>query len=309
MSSKCAAFWHHTNLRSDNRIFPCCRYKESVMTFNGDLSSILDSEVYADLRTKVTNGEYLPGCSKCYKEEQYGTKSLREKFNEEYDTDSVSLDFFEVGFDNICNLTCDGCSSEFSHSWAKKDNPTQPIKLLIKQTNEITNIPSSLKKVLFLGGEPLMTNRHKTFLKNFNNLENLEVVYNTNGTFLLDQETIDLLNAVKEVKFIVSIDGIGPLQEKVRPGCNWDDILTFIDQLIQLNFKFSIHSVMHINNWFGFDELAKFVEKNNYNWTTNVLTYPESLSIRNFSNKEQLSSYIQGIDIPNKYLILNYLKS
>ena len=77
MSSKCAAFWHHTNVRSDNKVFPCCRYKESVIDFNGDLSSILTSQPYDDLRRKVSDGEKLPGCSKCYQEESLGQKSLR----------------------------------------------------------------------------------------------------------------------------------------------------------------------------------------------------------------------------------------
>ena len=307
MSSKCAAFWHHTNLRADNKIFPCCRYKEPIMTFDGNLESILDTDVYADLRNKVSRGEYLSGCSKCYKEEEYGKKSLRQKFNEEYDTDDISLDFLEIGFDNICNLTCDGCWDEFSHSWAKKNSPDKPIRFLINQSNEILNIPSSIKKVLFLGGEPLMTNRHKTFLKKFKDLKNLDVTYNTNGTFLLDDETVDLLKKVKKINFIVSIDGIGQLQEKVRQGSKWSDVTNFIEQLKQLKFEFSIHSVMHINNWFGFEDLSKFVKENNYHWTTNVLTYPEHLSIINFSNKEQISTYVQGIDMPNKYLILNYI--
>ena len=134
MLTKCAAFWHHTNLRPDNKIFPCCRYKESIITFDGKLSGILDHDVYKNLRTKVSNGEYLPGCDKCYQEERLGKKSLRQQFNEQYDTETVSLDYLEIGFDNICNLTCDGCWDEFSHSWAKKNNIDTPVKFLIKKT-------------------------------------------------------------------------------------------------------------------------------------------------------------------------------
>jgi len=308
MSSKCAAFWHHTNVRSDNKVFPCCRYKESVIDFNGDLSSILTSQPYDDLRRKVSDGEKLPGCSKCYQEESLGQKSLREKFNEEYDTESVSLDFLEIGFNNVCNLTCDGCWGEFSHSWAKKSNPEQPIKLLIKKTTPIESIPSSIKKVLFLGGEPLMTNKHKKFLKKIEQLSELEVIYNTNGSFLLDTDTIDLLKQCKHVKFIVSIDGHGDLNEKVRSGSNWSDTIDFLNQISLLDFDLIVHSVIHLNNWQGFKELSDFVEYNKYHWTINVLTYPSHLYIGQANDKKSIEMYISELDIPSKQLILNHLK-
>lgn len=309
MSTKCAAFWHHTNLRSDNKIFPCCRYKESIMTFEGNISEVLTSKVYEDLRNRVSNGEYLSGCQKCYQEEACGKKSLRKKFNEEYDTDNISLKYFEVGFDNVCNLTCDGCWDEFSHSWAKKNNPAVPVKFLIKNTSEIRNIPESIEKVLFLGGEPLMTNQHKTFLKRISDLGKLEVIYNTNGTFLLDEETINLLKKAKKVRFIVSIDGYGNLQEKVRTGSKWQDILDFLSQLTELGFNFSIHSVIHLNNWHGFGELSNFIKRNNYQWSINVLTYPERLYISNSKNKDEIIKYIEGISIPDKDYILKFLKN
>lgn len=308
MSTKCAAFWHHTNVRSDNKVFPCCRYKESVVDFNGDLSSILTSNPYKDLRQKISNGESLAGCSKCYQEELLGHKSLREKFNEEYDTDSISLDFLEIGFDNVCNLTCDGCWGEFSHSWAKKTNPEHPIKLLIKKTASIESIPNSIKKVLFLGGEPLMTNKHKKFLQQAPRLSELKVIYNTNGSFLLDDDTINLLTQCKHVKFIVSIDGYSAVNEQVRSGSSWSDIIKFINQITLLDFNFTVHSVIHLNNWRGFKELSEFIMKNKYHWTINVLTYPSHLYIGQSEDKKNIKKYIEELDIPSKQLILNHLK-
>jgi len=308
MSTKCAAFWHHTNVRSDNKVFACCRYKESVIDFTGDLSAILTSQAYEDLRRKVSNGEKLAGCSKCYHEESLGHKSLREEFNEAYDTDNVSLDFLEIGFNNVCDLTCDGCRGEFSHSWAKKSNPEQPVKLLIKKTSDIKDIPDTIKKVVFLSGEPLMTNNHKKFLKKITHLNELEVVYNTNGSFLLDTDTINLLNQCKHVKFIVSIDGYGALNEQVRSGSIWSNTINFLNQIMLLGYNLTVHSVIHLNNWHGFKDLAEFIRHNNYNWTVNVLTYPGHLYIARSEDKENIKKYIDEMDIPNKQLILNHLK-
>jgi sulfatase maturation enzyme AslB (radical SAM superfamily) len=306
METKCAAFWVHTNIRSDNRVFPCCRFKSPIDKFDGDLSTVLNSNAYNVLRKASLENNVIQGCEKCYYEESVGKESLRQKFNKEYLTDKVSLQFLEIGFDNICNLTCDGCWEEFSSSWGRK-----VFKLksdIIKSTKEITCVPDSITKVLFLGGEPLMTNRHKTFLLKFKNLSDLEVVYNTNGTFLLDEVTVELLKKCKTVNFIVSIDGFGKLNETVRSGSKWKDVIDFLNQLSLLGFNFTIHTVIHINNWQGLDDLSKFITKNNYTWTTNILTYPIDLRINISENKKEIAEYIQKIDVlPNKETIIKYI--
>ena len=117
--SNCAAFWHHTNIRNDNNVFPCCRFKTPIQKFNGDVVNILNSAEYKELREHQGP---IAGCAKCDYEEFMGKESLREQFNKQYDMETVKLEFLEVGLDNICNLTCDGCWDEFSSSWAKKSN-------------------------------------------------------------------------------------------------------------------------------------------------------------------------------------------
>ena len=118
---KCSAFWNHTNIRSGNRVYPCCRFKRSIDTFDGDVDNVLHSDAYKDLREQSAKGEFIKGCEKCFYEEKIGHKSLREEFNEKYTMDKVELKFLEIGFDNLCNLTCDGCNSEFSTSWIVKE--------------------------------------------------------------------------------------------------------------------------------------------------------------------------------------------
>jgi sulfatase maturation enzyme AslB (radical SAM superfamily) len=307
METNCSAFWHHTNIRSDNRIFPCCRFKEPIAKFNGNVENILHLSEYEQLRQQSSSGVHISGCQKCYYEESLGKTSLRQKFNKEYDCDTVSLDYLEIGFDNICNLTCDGCWAEFSSEWGKK------IMLLksevVKSTVDFSHIPNTITKVLFLGGEPLMTSRHRRFLESVEDLSKLSVIYNTNGTFLLDHATINVLKKCKEVEFIVSIDGYGDLNDQVRSGSKWTDILNFLGQITGLDFDLTIHTTIHLNNWRGLDNLSKFVNEHNYKWTVNILTYPTYLDIRNSSSKDQIVKYIQSIDIPNKDYIIQHVKS
>jgi sulfatase maturation enzyme AslB (radical SAM superfamily) len=305
----CSAFWKHTNIRGGDRVFPCCRFKEPLIKFDGDVSSILHTQEYQKLRNDSLSGISIPNCSKCYYEEKLGKESLRQKFNKEYNIDSISLEYIEIGFDNICNLTCDGCWSEFSSSWAKKENPSDLKKTGILNTKEFKNVPSSITNIMFLGGEPLMTNRHFKFLSDFHNFLDITVTYNTNGMFLLNDTTIALFKKFKKIEFIISIDGYEKLNDQVRSGSNWSKILKFINQLIKYNFNFSIHTVIHKNNYQGIFDLEKWIRNNGFKWTTNILTYPKQLDITSLE-LDLKRSFLKELDkssVPNKEYILEHL--
>jgi sulfatase maturation enzyme AslB (radical SAM superfamily) len=302
---KCAAFWKHTNLRNNNNIFPCCRFKRPVGIFNGNVSEILHSDAYKKLR--ATDVSTIPECSKCMYEEENGKKSLRQKFNEKYDTETIGIEFLEVGLDNICNLTCDGCWAEFSSSWSEKQFPDKPRSYHIRTSKDIEELPDTLNKILFLGGEPLMTKRHYKILQKIKTPSKVEVTYNTNGTFLLDNATLELLHKFKKVNFILSIDGYGKLNDKVRSGSKWSEILLFIDQIKQTSFNLSVNSVLHLNNWHGFLDLEKFINDIDVEWEVNILTYPKHLDIANYENKQEVLDLIEQTNIPNKEYVTNHL--
>ena len=304
--SNCAALYNHTNVRGGNRVYPCCRYKQPIQTFDGDIGNILHSEEYNQLRENWSIND--PNCAKCLHEEILGKESLRQRLNQEYTTKEVKLQYLEVGFDNICDLTCDGCWEEWSSSWWAKKNPDLPPKQGITSTEEFTNIPSTVNKVVFLGGEPLMTNRHRRFLESFDTLEDLEVEYFTNGMHKLVEEDYILLNECKRVHFTVSIDGVGALNEKVRNGSVWSRVLKTLQE-IHSTFDYTIHTTIHKNNWHGLPELAEFT-KNYANWTTNVLTYPKKLDIINLeqSEKDKLIQILNAYEIPNRQYIEAHLK-
>lgn len=309
MHSKCAAFWKHTNLRNDDNIYPCCRFKHPVQKFDGNFENILQSKEYQQLRESSSKNQYIDGCSKCYYEERKGKVSLRQKFNQEYDTDTVELKFLELGLDNICNLYCDGCYPEFSSQWSKIRYPERPSSFHVRSTKNIGKIPNTVDKILFLGGEPLMTNRHIKVLKTVNKKSLTDVIYNTNGTFLLDAKTIDFLKNFRSVHFIVSIDGYEKLNDKVRKGSKWNDVLEFIDSIKKNNFSMSVTSVLHINNWHGFGELQKFIEKIRVEWNINVLTYPTHLDIKNIDDPIPVINFFESIEVPNKNYIIAHIKN
>ena len=51
---KCSAFWNHTNIRSGNRIYPCCRFKTSIGQFDGDIGNVLHIPEYKRIREALS---------------------------------------------------------------------------------------------------------------------------------------------------------------------------------------------------------------------------------------------------------------
>lgn len=302
----CAAFWTHTNIRGGNRIFPCCRYKSSVQHFNGDVQEILYSDEYNILRQNSLEGIKNSNCQKCYDEESQGLSSFRNWFNENYSREEVQLKYLEAGFDNICNLACDGCWEEWSSTWWIKKNPNGVPKAGILNTEEFYNVPNTLEKVVFLGGEPLMTNRHRKFLLEINQLSNLDVSYYTNGMFDITDKDKELLNKCKSVTFFVSIDAVGKLNDRVRTGSNWPIIEKFVDNC---PYKIIINSVIHRNNWHGIIDLYNWVQENNFVWKLNVLTFPESLSITSLDDniKKEVCTRVNELPVDKKDYVLSFL--
>ena len=303
----CSAFWNHTNIRGGNRVFPCCRYKTPVQTFDGDLGKVLYSDEYESLRSDSLNGIRNSNCEKCYYEESLGKKSTRQWFNENYQGNSVELKYLEVGFDNICNLACDGCWEEWSSSWWVKKNPEGKVVEGILSTSDFVNIPETIEKIVFLGGEPLITNRHRKFLQSFSNLSHLTVEYFTNGMFDLTEEDHKLLGKCKSVKFTVSVDGYRELNEEVRTGSEWNKVEQFITNL---EYEKVVHTTIHRNNWHGLSEIYNWISINKYTWTTNVLTYPKHLDIINLddSEKQKLLCILDLHVIPNTEYIKSHIQ-
>jgi sulfatase maturation enzyme AslB (radical SAM superfamily) len=123
----------------------------------------------------------------------------------------------------------------------------------------------------------------------------------------LDQQTITKLAEFKQVVFILSIDGYGELNDRVRKGSNWSDILKFIKQIKSLGFILEVNTVIHINNWQGMPELSTFITALGITWTTNALTYPAELSVKNVLNKKDFVELIGSIDIPNKEYLIKHV--
>ena len=307
----CSAFWNYVNVRPGNRVYPCCRFKQSAAEFNGDLEQIINGPEYEELRRKSLAGEHIPECQKCYDEEALGHESLRIRLNKEYTIETPQVKFLEIGIDNLCNLVCDGCNSEFSTSWMAKEKLIYGAPLNKKLTiDEVTNVPNSVEKILFLGGEPLITDKHLDILELHPSPEDCLVIYNTNASFIPSKQCEYIWNKFKKVHFIISIDGVGEVNERVRGGSKWQDTLDFIDYCYGNEYDFEVNTVLHYNNWFDLENLVNFMSKFDKKWYINLLTYPTNLALdkQSVENLQEFLTMAEQLEFPNKTYILNYVK-
>ena len=113
----------------------------------------------------------------------------------------------------------------------------------------------------------------------------------------------------EKVTFILSVDGVKELAEKVRGGTKWSKVLEFVDWVKENKFTLEFNTVVHTNNWQGLEDLYNFCTRHDAKWYVNCLTYPHNLSINqlSFYKKRKLRNLLKEVDVPNKDFILAHL--
>lgn len=224
-------------------------------------SEAFNSEYMRSIRQVMLAGGMPSSCKKCYDEEAEGiaSKRLWETYTWENEGTDITelvkstaedgsvpfkLNYLDLRLGNTCNLKCIMCSPHDSSKWVKDhaivfDKFESPLikkqmKWDIKEFNnswhenpalweEIYQQIPNITHLYFAGGEPLMIKEHTMFLQKIiktGYAKNINLRYNSNG-MLVSQEFIDLWKNFKQVKYSVSLDGIGHRGEYIRYPLDW----------------------------------------------------------------------------------------
>ena len=111
----------HLFVRTTGQYGLCCLSKDSYNA-NANTTTVdewWESEYIKTVRKDLVNGKRIPECSNCWKTEDLGITSIRQKSNQEYlvnkdnyekflDTDRSIIDL-EINHTNLCNLKCLMC--------------------------------------------------------------------------------------------------------------------------------------------------------------------------------------------------------
>lgn len=220
----CSVPWLQIHTEPDGKIFPCCYYSHEPQHHLGNWNKdkVVDTfhnKQWNDLRKEFLDGKRPSACTRCWKEEDSGITSMRERFNERYsnfpdftnqngydkfkdifelsNTDGsvgdIKLATIDLIFNNLCNFKCRSCGPGLSTSWvpdAIKIGKAAPNALLTNSQAphmaqdlvDLVNMCDPYTEVHFSGGEPMMQEEHYEFLKLLVDMgkTKVKIRYNTN---------------------------------------------------------------------------------------------------------------------------------
>jgi len=282
----------------------------------------LNSDQIISLKKDLHNGIKNKHCKRCWKQEEIGKESYRQKLNEfvtsnkefsqswlknyfsnkdNFDSDMLLMSDIKIG--NTCNHACLMCipndSSLIYNKWqnnlqnefvAKKLNDDPDYLQRIKQNgykndkyrNYLKQVlkNKNLKLLKILGGEPLLD---KTLLKNLSEINNaikskIELQIITNGSLSLTQ-CAKYLGNFKKIVFVVSLEGIGKLQEYARKGSVWETLSqNIIESKNYKNIELHICHTFQTTTVLGYRDLEKWCKEQNLPITIGFVYDPSYLS-------------------------------
>jgi sulfatase maturation enzyme AslB (radical SAM superfamily) len=285
--SFCILPWVEHMTRNDYAVL-CCRSHKPV-TKSLDVDAWTDDPGYQTIRTDMIQGRPRPDhCSVCYQQEAKSIWSDRHRETLEW-TNRLKLDnledlasiqkpvYFEMRASNKCNLKCRMCGPDYSHLIAHERKVMGILPMdyhAERNNNRFENIPMDhVQKLYVAGGEPLIMPEFLGFLRRARqqNHMDLELVINTNCTTLTTQFQ-EHINGFSNVTFIVSIDGIGDVNDYIRSNSKWSAIVKNLDWICQNEFSVSLNTVVSVYNAARVHEIFEFLDHRFPNLAVNLVS-------------------------------------
>lgn len=279
----CKFAWAGATSTMINTFRPCCRFplddNNQYPTTDNILvqgESAFNNNFLTKLRQDMLAGTPRVECTKCYVEENSNLISMRQKGLNHFSAKAIDknferLEFLEISLDNLCNLECRMCNSQFSTKLKNRDmvlarnglTQYQPKTVQYKTLEIMDSLDlNDLKLIKLLGGEPLISPNLILFLNKIPYPENVDLLIITNATTIPSSFILEKLKMFKSVKFDFSIDGIFQFNDYQRVGGNFEKT---ISNALQLSQHFpnlhSVHSVFTSINIIGLDASVNWLEK------------------------------------------------
>ena len=320
----CPIPFHHIAIRPSGEVFPCCFFKheEVPKDFNLSHPDVFHHPFMRQIRTDLRNDEYVEGCSRCYKNEELTGKSMRTEYLEaDYlgftltPPEKPKLTYVDLALSNVCNNRCRMCGPELSTSWysdAKKLGIPIQSGVLEHEYNLDNFDLSELTYIKLIGGEPLMEQKRFINILNKCRLENLTLLITTNATVRPNEELLAIFKKCKKVKWLLSIDAYGSLNDLLRKGSHWDEVKDNLRWYVNtFPYNVNIHSVVSIYNINCLDQLHTHIHRTHptVNQKHVMIDGPDWMHPGNLPGdvKAYIKNKLQSLKIDNIAVILNAL--
>lgn len=328
--SMCAAKWYNASIWLSNGKTASCHHplghKIPLTELKDNPSALHNTEFKKEQRKKMLEGERPDECSYCwrvedagdtysdrvYQSQRYSDKDIKKLSELPYDA-NIAPKTLEITFDNLCNLACSYCNSEFSSTWSKNIQKHGPYKNMrteggftYEHTSDFTlptghknigntyvekfmewfqEIRGELQELRVSGGEPSRSPHFWKFLLECEN-DNFNFAVNSN-LIMADHRLTTLIDAAdkfKSMDMYTSAESYGTLGEFVRDGFNWSEWETNCDRVYESKKLRTTNVMMTISAlsvWTVKDFLKYIITKrkhyndiNYFMMTVNILRFP-----------------------------------
>jgi sulfatase maturation enzyme AslB (radical SAM superfamily) len=259
----------------NNRYKPCCLYQADSWPKEQSLQQYWRMQPLQDLRNNLKTGVQDVGCRACWQLESLGQTSMRQSINVsrqvDPDVDPV-IRQVKLITGKTCNLSCMMCFSTVSTSyqslwgnkleWSLPANRQWELEYDSAMDAYIRSHADQLEFIEVLGGEPLFSKRFLDLVEHLaatGAANHLTLYVITNGT-LLTQEMIASFKKFKKTVFVVSVDGVGPVNEYQRWPSSWSQVQSHLE-ILQRDFDVSINPTVTAVNILGLPDLYEYCDR------------------------------------------------
>jgi len=276
---------------------PCCLY-QGEKQYRG-FDEYWHGDDLKKLRQDMLEGKRPKGCWKCWNEEDSGKKSMRQSVNESRlgpHLDVTNKPHNEIRPLQIklqagasCNLACRMCRSHVS---SKVHKVWQEIGMETLEQRRYDDVSDhlirdnaeSVRYIDFMGGEPFYHKKVRDLVRWLVENGHAEhiTIYVTTNAMILDDQLLSDLKKFQNVVAIVGLDAVGKKHEYIRPGADWDTIVTNIERLQSSHINVVIQPVISAINILCLPELIDWCKTRKLHMTQMSLVHdPEPLHPKN----------------------------
>ena len=246
------------------------------------------------IRIKIQNQQPVSQCESCYRLDQQQVVSPRlqessrwlrdpevKLFIEQWQPgDPESTFFYDLRFDNKCNLACICCDPSASSLWARELG----VKIQSQTVRFAKDDMVNSKKIYMAGGEPLIIDQFIELLDHISTQEQQpEIVINTNLS-RVDPHMQKILQQIKNLTLVVSVDAFGSVNEYHRWPIKWNKFINNLSWARDIGCTVQFNTVIDA---VSVTNAADLVDIEHYCdlWNLTVLTRPTSLHVSNLPSK------------------------
>jgi hypothetical protein len=350
--SFCAAKWYNASIWLSNGRTASCHHPPAhyipTKELLKDPSALHNTEFKKEQRRKMLSGERPEECGYCWKVEDlkndnifsdrayksmiYSPGDIMKLMSSDPD-ENIDPKTLEICFDNLCNMSCSYCNSEFSSTWSSDISNNGPYENMLTNGGHTykndgqhgmpfgpknqgnfyissffkwyeKSLRNNLEELRISGGEP---SRSPDFWRLVDMFNNERFRFAVNSNLMMDDERLIKLAAInnqfKRYDIYTSGECFGKNAEFVRSGLKYDEWKNNLHRLQTLEPTINTHMMMTVSALSAWtidlflDDLIKLRKQLQHELKTSQPYYHMSVNILRFPSFQSVN--IIDADIKN----------